>query len=262
MLSFLGDVIWQEQKDIKYSAGVKFCDVKKKNNKILLKTISDCCNIPVDSLLNSNDTGELLSNELISRIPNRYRSKFSGLYKTALILATIATVLFLPVVLENFEDRSSKPITNLSNQGQDSTNKMKDAFKNNNSQIHNRNIPTVNNSVQLQTDKKSNFIEVLEENIPSVIKEKETDIKLPVNIKDLTGGNKFFIQVASLKDPDIAHGILSELKQDYPAAYIFPHNDFYKVRIPNIKTSEQGYHFIKDIEKKFNIKPILIERVQ
>ena len=35
--------------------------------------------------------------------------------------------------------------------------------------------------------------------------------------------------------------LLSELKQDYPAAYIVPHNDFYKVRIPDIKTSEQGH---------------------
>jgi len=263
MSSFLGDIIWQEEKAIKYSAGVKFYDVNKKNKKMILKVICDSCNTHVNSLLKRNDTGELLSDELISRIPNKYRNKFSGLYKTALILVTTATVLSLPVVLENFEDGSSKPITEfMKSMAIDNINKMKDVFNNTNSQIHNRDIQTVNNSVQLQTAEKSNSIEVLEENIPSAIKEKEPDIKLPVNIKELTEEHKFYIQVASFKDPDVAHRVLLELKQDYPAAYIFPHNDFYKLRIPDIKTSEQGHELLKDIEKKFNIKSILLKRVQ
>ena len=263
MLSFLGDVIWHEQKDIKYSAGVKFCDVKKKNKKLILKLISDSCNIPVDSLLNSNDNEKLLSNELISRIPNRYRSKFSGLYKTVLILATTATLLFIPAVLENIDDGSIKPIANsIKSISINNTNKMKDVFENMNSQILSRDIQKIRDSVQLQNAENSNSIEVSEETIPSAIKEKELDIKLPVDIKDLTGENKYYIQVASFKDPDIAYGILSELKQEYPAAYIFPHNDFYKVRIPDIKTSEQGYDLLKDIEMKFNIRPILVEKVQ
>jgi cell division septation protein DedD len=263
MISFLGDIIWQEQKDIKYAAGVKLYDVNKKNKKVMLKVISDSCNIPVNSLLDSNDTVKLLSDELISRIPNRYRSKFSGLYRTSLIFATTATVLFIPAVIENFKDGSNKPITqSIKSMAITNTNKMKDVSKIKNGQTNDRNTQTVNNSVPLQTVKNSNLYEVLEKNNPSAIKEKEPDIKLPVNIKDLTGGNKFFIQVASFKDADIAHGILSELKQDYPAAYIFPQNDFYKVRIPDIKTSEQGYAFLKDIEMKFNLKPILVERVQ
>jgi hypothetical protein len=66
-----------------------------------------------------------------------------------------------------------------------------------------------------------------------------------VNIKDLTEKQKFYIQVAAFKDPDIAHSVLLELKQDYPTAYIFPHNDFYKVRIPDIKTSRVSIsHYI------------------
>lgn len=231
IISFLGEVIWQKQKDIKYSAGVKFCDSNKKNKKILLKIISDSCNIPVNSLLNRNDTGKLLSDELISRISNRNRSKLSWLYKTAIILTATATVLFLPSVIENLEDVSNKPIPE-------------------------------SITVQLQTANNSNLIEVIEVKFPLAIKEKAPYIKLPVNTKDLTEENKYYIQVASLIDIDIAHGILSEIKQDYPSAYIFSHNNFHKVRIPDIKTSEQGYALLNIIETKFNMKPLLVKRVQ
>ena len=59
IIYFAGDVIWQEQKDMKCSAGVKFCDYKEKIHKIMLEAISDSCNIPVNSLLTKHDTGEL-----------------------------------------------------------------------------------------------------------------------------------------------------------------------------------------------------------
>ncbi len=204
-----------------------------------------------------------MSDETNFQSTTRYRSKFSGLYKTVLILATTATVLFLPIMLENFEDGSSKQITKfIKSIAINYTNKMKDVFKNKNGQIHDRDIQTINNSIQLQTAENNNSIEVLEENIPPTIMEKELEIKSPVHINDLKGENKFYIQVASLKDPDVAHDILLKLKQSYHAAYIAPHNDFYKVRIPDIKTSEQGYQLIKDIEMEFNIKPILVKRVQ
>jgi len=262
MISFHGDVVWQEQKDIKSSAGVKFCDVNKKHKQILLQIISDSCNVPVNSLFQSRDTGNILSNERITRIPDRYRSKYRGLYRAALIIVTTAAVLFLPSVIEDLEDGSNKPATEfIQSMASNNTDEMNTVSKNKNVHIHNRDISPVDSSVQLQADEISNIMEVLEENIPSAIKEKEPDKKLPVNIKELTGEIKYYIQVASYKDPDIAQGMLSELKQDYPAAYLFFLNDFYKLRIPDIKTSEQGHELLKDIEKKFNIKPILVERV-
>jgi len=59
IIYFNGDVIWQEQTDMKCSTGVKFCDYKEKIHKVMLEAISDSCNIPVNYLLTSNDTGEL-----------------------------------------------------------------------------------------------------------------------------------------------------------------------------------------------------------
>ena len=59
IIYFHGDVIWQEQKDMKCYTGVKFCDYKEKIHEIMLEAISDSCNIPVNSLLTNHDTGEL-----------------------------------------------------------------------------------------------------------------------------------------------------------------------------------------------------------
>ncbi len=277
IISFLGDVIWQEQKDNKYSAGVKFCDAKKKNKKIMLKVISDSCNIPFNSLLFSNDIEKSLNNsideqaapasaiidtnKLNSRISNRQKINFSWLYKAIFILAMTSAVLFLPAITEIFEDVSSKPITKFIKLiATDNTKHINALFTYENGQIHSKNILTDNNSVQLQHIKNSALFEVVEENIPLARKEKDLDIKLPANIMDMAEENEFHIQVASLKDPEIAHGILSDFKQDYPAVYLLIQNDFYKVRIPDIKTSEQGYDLLKDIEAKFNIKPILVKR--
>ncbi len=263
MISFHGDVIWQEQKDIRCSAGVQFCDVNKKHKQLLLQIISDSCNIPVNSLLKSSDTGNLLSKEKLSRIPNRYKSKYSGLHRAALILITAVTLLFMPAVIENFEDGPGRPFTQfIKSLTLNNINKIKEVSKNKNGHIQSRDNQTVDNSVQLQPAGDSSLHTVLEENIPSAIKEREPDKKPPVPIKEFTEEHTYYIQVASFKDPDIAHGLISELKQDYPAAYIFPHNDFYKVRIPDITTSEQGYTLLQEIEKKFHLMPILVKRVE
>jgi hypothetical protein len=269
IISFLGDVIWQEQKGSKYSAGVKFCDVKKKNKKILLKVIADSCNIPFNSLFYSNDSGKLLDDSIIkqvapasdiiktkkvnSRISTRQRSKFNWFYRTAFILVTTSALLFLPAIIGNFNGITSKPMA------MDNNKHTKGLFTDSNGQTHNSNIT---DSVQFNTTENINLVEIVYEDIPLTILEKDPNIKLPENIKDMAEETKFHIQVASLKDPEIAHGILSELKQDYPSTYLFIQNDFYKVRIPDIKTSEQGYDLLKNIETKFNLKPILVKRFQ
>ena len=261
MISFLGDVIWQEQQDIKCSAGVKFCDVNKKHKKILLQIISDSCNVPVNALFQSRDTGNTLTNERISRRPDRYRSTYRGWYRAALILVTTAAVLFLPAVIEDLEDGSSKPATEfIQSMAGNNTDEMHTVSKNKNIHINNRDIPPVDNSAQFLSTENSNLNKESEGNIPSAIKEKDPDNKLQGIIKELTEEHTFYIQVASYKNPDIAEGMLLELKQDYPAAYLFFLNDFYKLRIPDIRTSEQGHKLLKDIEKKFNIKPILVKR--
>jgi len=262
IVSFLGDVIWQEHKGSKYSAGVKFCDVKKKNKKVLLKIISESCNIPFNSLYYSHEAEKpsidnihnqsapasdiFDSNKANSRILNRQRNSFGWLYRTIFILATSSAVLFLPAIIENIEDVS------INSMALDNNKYVMDLPDD---QVHDGTILALNNAGQFN-------VEVVEEDIPLTIPEKDWDLKLSEKIHDVAKPNKFHIQVASLKDSDIAYGILSKLKQDYPSAYLFIQNDFYKVRIPDIRTSDQGYNLLNNIEAKFNIKPILVKRFQ
>jgi hypothetical protein len=263
MISFLGDIIWQEQKNVNYLAGVRFCDFNKQNKEIMLKIISDSCSIPLPSLSKSNDTGTLVSNELISRIQNRYRSRsrYSWLYKSTVILITAAGISLLPAVIDNFDDAPYRPVANISKSMEIPVpEKMTDEF--NNTQLHSSDIQDVIHPGQSRTVDKSNLLQVLKENIHSQHEENNSAVKLPVEINDLKEKNKFYIQVASFKDSDIAQGMLSELKKEYPAAYLFTQNDFYKLRIPDIKTYEQGNRVIKDIKMKFEITSILVERAQ
>lgn len=52
---------------------------------------------------------------------------------------------------------------------------------------------------------------------------------------------------------------MKRLKIYYPDAYIFVADGFNKVRISGIKTKEQGTLIIKEIEKKFKLKPFLLK---
>ena len=172
-----------------------------------------------------------------------------------------SAVLFLPAVIENFEEVSDKPITQLFKSWPiGNANHMNALVTNQNGLISNNSLQTVNDSAQLHPAESSTVLEIIEEDIPSAINEKEPEIKQPFKTGDMKEENRFHIQVASLKDPDIAHDIISELKQDYPTAYLSIQNDFYKVRIPDIKTSEQGYDLLKNIKSKFNLTPILVKR--
>ena len=278
VISFLGDVIWQEETDSKFSAGIKFCEVKKKNKNILLKAISDCCNIPVKSLSLSSKMKSLnnfideqlppapeitAAHKLHSRIFMKERTKLSLLHKTTLVFTVTSAILFLSPIIDNFEHVSSKLIPELiKSKAIDLTRHVHDLLTNTRGQIQNRDMHAYNTAVQPQHIDTSTLFEVVEEDIPPVIIEHEHDITLPDSKKEMTDKNNFYIQIASLKDPDIAYGMLSELKHNYPSAYLFIQNNFYNVRIPNIKTSEQGYDLLKEIESTFGIKPVLVKKFQ
>lgn len=280
MISFLGDVIWQKQNDIKYSAGVKFYDVKKKNKKILLKVISDCCNIPVNSLLNNKDTGELLNykrvahagstsdiinnNELISGIPNRNSGKFRWLYGTALVLAVTAAVLFLPAVMKNFEDVSGKPVTESSkSMAMYNSNKVKDLFNYLNGQKRSRDIQTVNSSVQSQTAENGNS----EENITSAIKKREPDIKLPANKNNLRNNQYaspviYTIQTGSHTKKASAEKEFNSIQQalnkkEHDFLRIEKIGKFYAVRLGKFDNYNNTEKFYKAIKPRLSTALIL-----
>jgi cell division septation protein DedD len=74
--------------------------------------------------------------------------------------------------------------------------------------------------------------------------------------------DKYYVQIGAWKNPGLAETMLNNIKKFYPDTYILFENDLHKIRIPGVKTKEAGIHISKDIEKKFNIKSMVIMNPQ
>ncbi len=68
----------------------------------------------------------------------------------------------------------------------------------------------------------------------------------------------FFIQVGSWKKFEIARETMERLKNHYPGTYMVEHNNFSKVRIPGIRNREEGNLLLKELKKKYDLKPLLV----
>ena len=71
--------------------------------------------------------------------------------------------------------------------------------------------------------------------------------------------DKYGIQVVAFKHADLANKLLGKLRTRYPHAYIQAVNNFLKVRIPHIKSKEQGTQIIRQIKEEFKLKAMLYE---
>jgi len=68
---------------------------------------------------------------------------------------------------------------------------------------------------------------------------------------------KYFIQVGAWKNTDLVKKALSELKKDYSEAYSFSKNNFQIIIIPDILTKSRANTMSKEIENKFDLKPLV-----
>ncbi len=93
-------------------------------------------------------------------------------------------------------------------------------------------------------------------------KEKVSDLEQSLVIESETGNDENYVQVGAWKNHNYAQHLLVKIKKYYPKAYIVVHNDIYKIRIPDVLTKKQGAILSTDIENKFNIKPIFIQKKQ
>lgn len=73
-----------------------------------------------------------------------------------------------------------------------------------------------------------------------------------------TGSNEYYVQVGTWRNSKYAEAMLVKVKKYYPKAYMSKHNNFNKIRIPDIPTKKQGIIVSREIEEKFNIKPLLV----
>jgi hypothetical protein len=68
------------------------------------------------------------------------------------------------------------------------------------------------------------------------------------------------VQVGAWKNHNYAQNMLEKITNYYPEAYIVKHDDFNKIRIPiGLLFKNQGVIVSRDIEEKFDIKPLLVQ---
>ena len=77
-----------------------------------------------------------------------------------------------------------------------------------------------------------------------------------------TGNDENYVQVGAWENHSYAQKLLVKINKYYPDAYIVEHNNYDKIRIPDVFTEEQGAIVSKDIEEKFNVKPVLVLKKQ
>jgi outer membrane lipoprotein len=103
------------------------------------------------------------------------------------------------------------------------------------------------------------------------IKEVTEKLKVKVEVSDLktsltkevtTASIEYYVQVGTWKNSKYAEDMLVKIKQNYAEAYIVEHNNFIKIRIPGVLTKIQGTIISKDIEDKFNLKPLVVQKIQ
>ncbi len=73
---------------------------------------------------------------------------------------------------------------------------------------------------------------------------------------------QYYVQVGSWKNPDFAQTVLNDLKRYYPDTYVYKENNYYKLRIPDVTSKEEGAAISKDIAKRFSIKSIVVLKVK
>lgn len=77
--------------------------------------------------------------------------------------------------------------------------------------------------------------------------------------KDMPGANNYSIQIGAWKNINYALKALDKLKPHYPDIYMIKEGRFNKVRIPGTMSKKDGELLLKELNDKFNIKPVLVK---
>ena len=273
-----GNVRWIQNQGTKFTAGIKFQMTSKKNRKEMQRIISDFFTIPPHLL--SNKQGRKRSTKHKRCINNGLESdnvqtngSGSGreivkrgmkicLNLAIITLITVAFVLLIPVITAHHEDAPKNtfaPFVQTASYDNSNSNLSMLVSK---IRTQNENINSHFNSETESIAEENKEEEFMEEAITLPEQENNVDIIKPLTNNERSGKFNFYVQVTSLRDPDIAYDMLLKIKNYYPEAYFFKINNVYKIRIPGINSDKQGAEIIKVLEEKLDIESTLVYRLK
>lgn len=87
-----------------------------------------------------------------------------------------------------------------------------------------------------------------------------SDLKQSLVKEGETGNDENYVQAGAWENNNYAQKLLVKIKKYYPEAYIVVQNNFSKIRIPGVLTKKQGAIVSRDIENKFNLKPMVVQK--
>ena len=114
--------------------------------------------------------------------------------------------------------------------------------------------------INISTD--DNFIkDVSKQELVEPMQSKQTSTESGQLNEVSTGNNEYYVQVGTWRNFNYAEMTLSKIRPYYPNAYIVKQNDFKIIRIPGVLNKKQGAIVSNDIEKKFNLKPMIVQKI-
>ncbi|MEW6602453.1 MAG: secretin N-terminal domain-containing protein [Nitrospirota bacterium] len=78
------------------------------------------------------------------------------------------------------------------------------------------------------------------------------------SIRDASGSSRHFIQIGAWINLKYAQEALGRLKASYPDIYLIKEGSFNKVRIPGTADKKKDAFMLKELQEKYNLKPILV----
>lgn len=254
VISTQGIIVWKRNSE-KFIClmGIKFRDISDAVNSRILKILSAVCDVPVDFLLSGADTGiekimtaeigQVDYNEAACTETDRGNNKSLSI----LIAVTAAAVLIfsLPAQLDNLIKGVATPEPDSVKLTYDQHNK------------ENQLLSRADNAALNGLLKEASYKSSQEAGMAVPVKYEAEQPGLSTT--DIAGADNagFYIQVGSWKNPDYARETLDQLIQYYPDAYIVVEKEFHVIRIPGIMTKTEGDLIIKEIEDKYNLRPLL-----
>jgi hypothetical protein len=254
VVSTQGIIVWKRNTE-KFIClmGIKFRDISDAASSRILKILSAVCDVPVDFLLSGADTGidKIRTAEIAQADYNEAActesARGNNKSLSILIAVTAAAVLIfsLPAQLDNL-------IKGIATPEPDSVKLTYYQHNKENPLLSQTNNVTLNGLVKEASYKSSHEASMFE---PVQYESGQPGLS-PTDISGADNAG-FYIQVGSWKNPDYARETLDQLIENYPDSYIVVEKEFHVIRIPDIMTKTEGDRIIKDIEDKYNLRPLL-----
>jgi len=247
--SALGEIVWKKETRYGHKMGIKFSEIEQATKGKLLELISTDRKYTELSIHNKkipnkdlptfeNEATDNLDPTMMARQKNKRKKRFS--YMSLVVFFLVFFLMTVPFVSENIRREFRTFIsTGKSMFSQDNDKRM---------------VNVTTDDKHIKDLSKQELIE------PVQAEQKLTEAGQRNEVS--AGNNQSYVQVGAWKNLNYAETALSKIKQYYPDAYIFEQNDFYKIRIPGILTKKQGAIVSNDIEKKFDLKPMLVLKNQ